>query len=212
MSRLPVPYVTAYDGESIAYQLALTPHAGTTDGIRLTYVDSVETDWMFGVLWHRHGMSRFGRPLWRLVNTARQRRCMLRRLCQVCGQSAEEDGRIWWVMPDPPATTSVGQPFTHVPPTCPACIRKSRLLCPRLRPKSHVYTTRDCDPYGVVADIYRPAAGRTVIVVQRAVELPLEAFRDLEYALATQLIVTLNGLQELQMDECDLVTDVVGSP
>jgi hypothetical protein len=192
-----VPYVTAYDGESITYQLALAPHAGTTDGMRLTYVDAAETDWMFGALWHRHGLSRTGRPLWKLVNTLRQRRCMMHQLCQVCGESAVEDGRTWWLMPEPPATDGLGQPFTHVPPTCRSCIPTSRRLCPRLGPASCVYTTRDCDPYGVVADLYRPAAGRAVVVVQRAVEVPLEAFRDLEYALATQLIVTLDDLQPL---------------
>lgn len=191
-----MPYVTAYDSESIAYQLALAPHAGTTNGVRLTYVDATDQDWRFGALWHRHGLSRVGRPLWKLVNTARQRRCMLYGLCQVCGGSAVEDGRIWWLMPEPPAVDGVGQPFTHVPPTCRSCIPEARLLCPRLRAQSPVYTTRTCEPYGVVADLYRPAAGRTVVMVQRAVEVGLEAFRDLEYALATQLIVALDDLQE----------------
>ncbi|GAA3678703.1 hypothetical protein GCM10022224_048600 [Nonomuraea antimicrobica] len=79
-----VPYVTAHEDETIAYRLALASHAEATDGIRLSYTDAVAHDWMFGVLWHRQCLSRAGRPLWKLVNTARQRRCMLRLLCQVC--------------------------------------------------------------------------------------------------------------------------------
>ncbi|TMR88122.1 hypothetical protein [Nonomuraea basaltis] len=195
-----MPYITAYDGESVAYQLALAAHLEATDGIRLSYADATETDWLFGVLWHRHGMSRAGRPLWKPVNTARQRRCMLHNLCQVCGRSAVDDGRIWWVMAEPPATTGAGQQFTNAPPTCRSCIPKARTLCPRLRPESHVYTARASEPYGVVADLYRPAARRKVVVVQRAIELPLEAFRDLEYALATQLIVTPHGLQRTDLE------------
>lgn len=194
-----VPYVTAYDGEAIEYQLSLAVHAGATDGLRLSYADITAQDWMFGVLWHRQGLRRAGRPLWKLVNTSRQRRCMLHNLCQVCGESAVDGGLIWWLVPEPPAMTGTGQQFTHAPPTCPSCIPKARALCPRLRLESHVYTARVSEPYGVVADLYRPA-GRAVVEVERAIEVPLEAFRDLDYALATQLIVSLDGLQRVDMD------------
>jgi hypothetical protein len=194
------PYVTAYEGESVAYWLAISAHAEATDGMRLSYTDATVHDWMFGVLWHRQGLSRAGRPLWKLVNTSRQRRCMLHRLCQVCGRSAVNGGRIWWLLPEPPGVTGGGQQFTHAPPTCRSCIPRARVWCPRLGPESYVYTARASEPCGVVADVYRPAAGRKAVVVQEAVEVPLEAFRALEYALATQLIVGLNGLQRAELE------------
>jgi hypothetical protein len=199
-ARLTVPYVTAYEGEALAYQLTVEPHAGTTDGMRLSHVDPVETDWLYGVLWHRQGISQTGRPLWKLVNTPRQRRCQMHMLCQVCGRSAADDGRIWWLMPEPPGTTGGGLQFTHVPPCCRGCIPVARALCPRLRHESHVYTTRGAEPFGVVADLYRPGAGRRVKLAQHAVEMPLDAFRNLEFALATQLIVQLDGLQRAEFD------------
>jgi hypothetical protein len=199
---LRVPYITAYDGEDVTYRLVLEPHRGATDGLRLSYADALEQDWLFGVLWHRHGMTRAGAPQWKMVNTVRQRRCMLHLLCQVCGEPATgEDSRIWWVMAEPPGRVSGELRFTHTPPCCRSCIPLARALCPRLRRESHVYTASGAEPYGVVAGLYRPAAGRNVVVVQDAVELPLEAFRDLEYALATQLIVQLDGLQGVDPGE-----------
>lgn len=190
-----VPYVTAYDGEDVTYQLALAPSLEATDGIRLSYADPVETDWLYGVLWHRHGMTRSGRPQWKLVNTNRQRNCMLRTLCQVCGQSAVEEDRIWWVMAEKPDQSAQGEVFTNTPPTCRACIPLARALCPRLREWSQAYTVAAAEPYGVVADVFKPV-GRGLVSVGGTIELPLEAYHDLEYALAKQLIVTLAGLDE----------------
>ncbi|WP_345577218.1 hypothetical protein [Nonomuraea rosea] len=184
----------------MAYQLAVASHAEATDGVRLSFVDATAHDWMFGVLWHRHGLCRAGRPLWKLVNTLRQRRCMLHLLCQVCGRSAVDGDRIWWLLPEPPGVTGGGRQFTHAPPTCRSCIPRARVWCLRLGPESYIYTVRSSEPYGVVADLYRPAAGRKVVVVEHAVEVPLEAFRVLEYALATQLLVGLDGLQRTEWD------------
>lgn len=196
--RVQVPYITAFSGEDVTYQLAIAPALEATNGFRLSYSDPTESDWLFGVLWHRHGMSRAGRPEWKLVNTPRQRRCMLRLLCQVCGQPATQDGRIWWVMAEPPPMSGAGHPFTNAPPTCRSCIPASRQLCPRLRRSAHVYTAATAVPYGVVADTYKPA-GRGLVSVGGSVELPLEAFRELEYALAKQLIVALDGLQQAHL-------------
>lgn len=74
------------------------------------------------------------------------------------------------------------------------------MWCPWLGSESYVYTARATEPYGVVADVYRTAAARKVVVVQHAVQVPLEAFRVLEYALATQLLVGLDGLQRTKPD------------
>lgn len=193
--RPQVPYVTAYDGEDLDYALALAPSLEATDGIRLSYADPVDTDWLYGVLWHRHGMSRAGRPAWKLVNTNRQRRCMLHLLCQVCGRSArDDDGAIWWVMAEPPTPTGAGEPSTNAPPTCRRCIPIARQSCPRLRESAHLYTATAAEPYGVMADVFKPS-GRGVVLVRETTELPLDAFHELEYALAKQLLVKLEGLQ-----------------
>ncbi|MGW3346813.1 hypothetical protein ACWDA3_26170 [Nonomuraea rubra] len=189
-----VPYVTAHEGEQIPYDLTFACYAAATDGIRLSFHDPVEQDWMFGVLWHRQGLHRRGRPLWRLVNTPRQRRCMVRHLCQVCGSPAvDEAGRVWWVLPEPPARAGAVQ-FTHAPPTCRLHIPVAVEQCPRLRRGGHVYTAAGSTPYGVMGMVYKLRHGR-LVQVEEATELPLEAFHRLEYALATQLVVALDDLR-----------------
>jgi hypothetical protein len=189
-----VPYVTAYDGEQMPYQLAFAPHAAATDGVRLSFHDPVEQDWMFGVLWHRQGLHRRGRPLWNMVNTSRQRRCMLRHLCQVCGRSAvDETGRVWWLLPEPPGQAGAVE-FTHAPPTCHRCIPAAFEQCPRLRRGGHIYTSAGSVPYGVVGMVYQ-LRHSGLVQIEEALELPLEAFHRLEYALASQLIVALDDLR-----------------
>ncbi|WP_431920460.1 hypothetical protein [Nonomuraea jabiensis] len=192
--------MTAYDGEDITYQLALVRSAEATDGVRLSYADPVDTDWMFGALWHRHGMTRAGHPQWKLVNTPRQRRCMIRNLCQVCGKSAMDGdtGRIWWVMAEPPGKNVLGEEFTNTPPTCRACIRLACHLCPRLREWAQAVTVGAAEPYGVVADTFKPVGNR-LVSVGTATEMPLDAYHDLEYALAKQLIVSLDDLRPEQI-------------
>ncbi|MCF6468894.1 hypothetical protein FAF44_10905 [Nonomuraea sp. MG754425] len=62
--------MTAYKDEGVAYQRTVCPDAEATDGMRLTYTDATAHNSMFGAQWHRHGLSRAGRPLRKLVNTA----------------------------------------------------------------------------------------------------------------------------------------------
>ncbi|SET46954.1 hypothetical protein SAMN05421811_103137 [Nonomuraea wenchangensis] len=193
---MPVPYVTAYDGEHVTYQLTLVADETATDGIRMSYADETATDRMFGVLWHRHGMTRTGRPMWRLVNTLRQRRCMLRSLCQVCGKTAVDGdtGRIWWLLPEAPGRCPDGGWYTNTPPTCAACVPVARNHCPQLRKWSRLCTVSEAEPYGVVAEVFTPISG-TLASVDAATELPLDAFRKLEMALAKQLVVSLDDLR-----------------
>jgi hypothetical protein len=99
------------------FLLGQAPHPAATDGFRLTFTDPVEQDRMFGTLWHRQGLHREGRPLWKLVNTPRQRRCMVHHLCQVCGKTAvDETGRVWWLPPEPPYTPASSRPRRRRPP------------------------------------------------------------------------------------------------
>ncbi|MFI6909858.1 hypothetical protein ACIBKY_51960 [Nonomuraea sp. NPDC050394] len=190
-----VPYITLYDGETIPYALGFAEHRGATAGYRLSYGDPRQEDWLFGVLWHRQEVTRAGRPAWQCVNTLRQRRCMLRLLCQVCGRPARDRStrRISWLLADPPGQVG-GVQFTHTPPTCRTCIPLALRLCPRLDASAKVCTVARSEPYGVVGEIYSPASDG-VVVVKPSLEIPLDAYRDLEWTLASQLIVSLAGLE-----------------
>ena len=193
---LRVPYITAYEDEIVPCDLAFVPDREATDGLRLSYTDAVPQDRMLGVLWARQGLGRLGKPQWKLVNTIRQRNAMLRLLCQVCGQpAAGADGRVPWVLADDPDDTAKSKGYTNAPPTCAACIPEALVACPRLRRGAAVYTVGSAEPYGVLADTFWPSGGGPVELARGAV-VPLDAFHRLEYALAKQLLVVLDDLQQ----------------
>lgn len=193
-----VPYITAYDEERLPYRLTFARDREATDGWRLCYADAIAQDWMFGVLWSRQGLHRRGRPLWKLVNTIRQRNAMLRLLCQVCGGSAAGlDGRVSWVLAADPSGTATGAAYTNSPPTCRSCVPEALATCPRLRHGASVFTVGHVELYGVIANVMRPSPERPAMVEGNAV-IPLEAFHRLEYALAVQLLVTLRDLRETE--------------
>ncbi|MEV0616890.1 hypothetical protein AB0I81_26465 [Nonomuraea sp. NPDC050404] len=193
--RLRVPYITAYSEEALSHPLMFVPDPGATDGRRLSYADAVREDFQFGVLWARHGLHRGGRPEWKMVNSIRQRRCMMHLLCQVCGRSAAEpNGRIPWLVADDLDDDPAVKGYTNAPPTCAACAPESVAACPRLRQGATVYTAGRAEPYGVLANVLRPSRGK-IITVERHRVIPLDAFHLLEYALAVQLVVTLDDLQ-----------------
>ncbi|TDC02866.1 hypothetical protein E1267_28215 [Nonomuraea longispora] len=194
-TSLRVPYITAWSEETVPHPLGFA-WSDEAAGLRLTYADPQPQDWMYGVLWARQGLSAHGRPEWKLVNTLRQRRCMLHRLCQVCGASAVDpvSGRISWLLADDPSGKPGTAGYTNAPPTCPSCIPQALASCPRLRRGAVIYAVGDCEPYGVVGDMFEPSGRRGVVQIQRNASIPLDAFQRLERALAKQLLVVLNDL------------------
>ncbi|NUW45523.1 hypothetical protein [Nonomuraea rhodomycinica] len=195
-TKLRVPYITAYSGEEVEGKLVLRWHPEAA-GLRLAYVDEVALDRMFGVLWARQGISRGGAPQWKLVNSLRQRRAMLRNLCQVCGRPATDpiSGRVWWVLADDPTDTSDGAGYTNAPPTCRSCIPEAIASCPRLRRSAAVYTVGGSEPYGVLAAVVQESTSNGEIVLKKNVPIPLDAFQRLELAMATQLLVVVRDLR-----------------
>lgn len=192
ITKRRVPYITAWSEETMNHALAFE-WAGAAGGLRLTYADPHPNDWLFGVLWVRQGLALRGKPEWKLVNALRQRRCMLRKLCQVCGSTAVDSstGRAWWVLADGPTHDAKVSGYTNAPPTCFACIPEALTSCPRLRRGAAVYTVGDAEPYGVVADLFAPSIRGGFTQVERNTTLGLDEYRRLEWALAKQLLVCL---------------------
>jgi hypothetical protein len=200
MPRIPVPYVTAYEGEAVLYDLVAIPDPATTHGVRLAFTDHLDQDWTRGVLWHRQGLDQSGAPIFDMVNTPRQRRCMRLGLCQVCGRPARDPktGRLWWVMAKPAWLTAAGEPYVNSPPTCPSCIPTAKRLCPKLGAGAPVYTAATVEPYGVLGNTYRHAGHGKVALADEKVIASFEEYQKLEFTLATQL---LGVLADLQPDE-----------
>ena len=195
-TALRVPYITAYSDELTPHPLAFVTHPEATDGVRLSYADASPQDRQLGVLWARQALHRRGRPEWKVVNTIRQRRCMLHLLCQVCGQSSADpwSGRISWVLADDPGDTSTGAGYTNAPPTCARCVPEAIAGCPRLRRGAAVYSVGSAEPYGIIGDVMQPSPQRPV-EVERNVVISLDSFHRLEYAIAKQLLAVLEDLR-----------------
>lgn len=194
-TNLRKPYITPYEEESVDLPLTFEWVAGTP---QLTYRDEVPQDRMFGVLWARCGVARAGTILWSKAHTLRQRRCMLKRLCRVCGESAvdSDTGRLWWIMPSSVPDDRHATWPTAGPATCKTCVSESLSACPYLCAGSPVvYTVGDCSPIGVLANIYGQDDAGRVVETQHQVAVGLDDFHLFRRALATQLIVSLQDIR-----------------
>ncbi|RKN45864.1 hypothetical protein [Streptomyces hoynatensis] len=134
--RLPVPYVTRWTGEAVATDgaLGLRP-----DGRGIGYRgENAEDRDRHGVLWARvREQPGSGRPDFRTMHPARQRRAMWERLCQVCGLPADRNTKGWlFALRRPEAAEAVpGWPeglLCTKPPVCVPCARLAARHCPHL--------------------------------------------------------------------------------
>jgi hypothetical protein len=154
-----VPYIGSWTGEQrCALRLAWR---GTRDGgVRIGYVDETPFDRdERGVLWQRH-TARIGdgRPLYKVVHPARQRRVMSRLLCQVCAQAADHTqvGTLW-LLPAREVAAFDGTDgwVTRHPPLCAPCARISVRVCPGMQP-DYVAIRAHSMVCGVIGTIYQP--------------------------------------------------------
>lgn len=150
-----VPYVASWTSETMLDTPVVNRPTGGIAYADETSVDRDEWDVLWVRMTARIGV---GRPLFAKLHPLRQRRAMLRMLCQVCGQPAgrTERGHLW-LTPEP-ASGSVeqleGAPVT-LPPVCLPCARLSVRVCPALRP-GHVVVRAHSRVRGVSGVRFRP--------------------------------------------------------
>ncbi|RKN38330.1 hypothetical protein [Streptomyces hoynatensis] len=156
---LPVPYVARWSGEPVTAGGRLTVRP---DGRGLAYRDETPADRdRHGVLWARmvHAPGA-GRPDYRVMHPARQRRAMGERLCQVCGREAGRTGKGWlFLMRRPEAGDEVpGWPeglLCRKPPVCAPCAEVATRHCPHLEPPVFV-RCRKPRVWGVFGGAFTP--------------------------------------------------------
>jgi hypothetical protein len=182
------PYITAWSEEfDPPFRLVERRGGG------IAYVDETMTDRdSNGVLWFRtpfrHG---HGRPEFGQVHPLRQRRTMLRLLCQVCAGPADrtDDGVLWLLQdhredwPSWPEGMGVTEP-----PICLPCIRTSVRMCPALRRGAAAVRVRSFPVAAVYGILY--AGSRPVAVGAATVRLDDPAIR---WVRAVSLIRELRG-------------------
>ncbi|GAA4198365.1 hypothetical protein GCM10022252_48670 [Streptosporangium oxazolinicum] len=214
-TQLRIPYVIAR-AEEIAPQ-PLTFVRRPLGGLRLAYADERRGDRVNGVLRVRVLNNRRGAPQWRKLNTLRQWRCMVKLLCQVCGQAATDPaiGRTPWIMTDSAFRELPEDPtggLTSAPPTCWACIPEALATCPQLRISSTVCTVARAEPAAVLADMFTPGPGHGALHTgEHNVEISLKDEVSIRRALATQLIVQVHDLQPAPLEFPLTDTDTVAS-
>ena len=171
VSSRPVvaPYVTAWSEEKDPpYTLVERPGGG------IAYMDETFADRdRHGVLWFRTPFRLGqGRPEFGRVHPLRQRRTMLRLLCQVCAGPADrtEDGVLWLLQDhrDDWPLWPEGMGVTE-PPICLPCVRMSVRMCPALRRGAATVRVRTFPVAGVRGTLY--AGSRPVAVGAASVPL-----------------------------------------
>ncbi|MGW0905738.1 hypothetical protein [Streptomyces sp. NPDC002853] len=153
-----VPWVALWEGESRLEPVRVDPVSGAVRYEREEPEDRDE----HGVLWMRHlGPRGEGRPLFSRTHARRQRECMRRMLCQVCGEPiAPRDGRLPWLLP---AGEYGSRPkrlhTTGTPPTCRSCWALAAEHCPHLlEAGATALEAGQVTPWGV-AGLHHPPGG-----------------------------------------------------
>jgi len=143
----PVPWVTRWSGEVVEEPVQLSI---TREGTWIGYKDGLENRDATGLLWKREGLGRSGEPQFAQLNTYRQRACMTRRKCQICGSKINERPIRWLMSKQQLHLLDEGQALTMSPPTCASCIPLALELCPHLKASPHVILkVLEYEPWGV---------------------------------------------------------------
>lgn len=186
----PVPWVTRWSGEVIEDMPIVTGSKGP-GGVRWAYDDGNEIRENSGLLWLREGLNRSGRPLYADYNTYRQRACMARGKCQVCGSRI--DGRpIRWLLPTAEANKveENGTVRTTTPPTCEECIPVALELCPALTKMGWtLLKVLEYEVWGVFGNVVVLDRERNVVQNLPLMDIGYETPWLLEQTLARQQVV-----------------------
>jgi len=149
------PYVTAWSAEKDPPYVVIERPGGGIAYLDETFADRDRN----GVLWFRTPFRPGqGRPEFGRVHPMRQRRTMLRLLCQVCAGPADrtDDGVLWLLQDhrdDWPSWPN-GMGVTE-PPICLPCVRMSVRMCPTLRRGAAAVRAQTFPVAGVRGTLYR---------------------------------------------------------
>lgn len=211
---LPVPYVALWDTEhqgiGKAVQNYWDERRGAENGrvsvdttpIKGRYFMVLPdpypfTTWADGVRWLQpkdlrgRGRADFGE-----VHATRQRACMTKRLCQVCGGRMGE-GAITWVTSHP--VVEGKYELTSDAPVCDECYEVAITLCPHLRKKwRYVYRVRRFEQWGARFKLKELSGGAAM---DHEVQLAYEEVRNDEPLRAT----TMAGQAIVRFDDFELI-------
>lgn len=195
-----MPYVGSWTGEDLLLGGVIQRPGGGIAYADETLIDRDE----WGVLWARCA-SRIGvgKPLFEKLHPLRQRRAMVRLLCQVCAQPADrnKDGHLW-LLPEQPSYEPQwpeGVPVT-LPPLCVPCARLSVRMCPALRPK-YIAVRAHSRVCGVSGVAFRPGSRPYEVALEDTDDVVVyHADPTVRWLLATQRARSLHGCRAVDLD------------
>jgi hypothetical protein len=202
----PVPLITTWSqevsgapavplgaGARIVLEMNYLENGTATVG-RVRYADeSIYDRDTHGVLWQRYPVARGrGFPYFARVHPLRQRRCMNRLLCQVCGEpaAADERGTLFMLTFTDAAGVRAGTQdtvLTSNPPVCAPCSELAARRCPHLGRGNAAVYARTVTPWGVYGILAAPEgnySGQTAAYADQRIHR----------MIAGQQMVTLSGL------------------
>jgi len=145
---LPIPYITRLAGE-----IVLDPVRFDGDGLFYDDETIIDRD-QYDILWTRELILKSGRPEWAQVHSHRQRRCMRKKLCQVCAHPLDK-GPYNFVLSNDEYGASFFDGTTSTPPVCDECAEVAPSLCPHLSRAGfttlRVRSFKDVGVYGSIA-------------------------------------------------------------
>lgn len=145
----PVPWVTRWTGQVPLNTGERLTIGQDREGFFVEYQSGANNRDQHGFLWQREGLNRTGEPEYSQVSTYRQRTCMTRRRCQVCGSHIESDV-INWLLSKAQLEHYDSEVVTMSPPTCDGCIPIALDLCPHLKKGYGVLVkVLDYEPWGI---------------------------------------------------------------
>jgi hypothetical protein len=185
-----VPFIARWSGEQDP-AVRVVARGGQWTGIAYADRRAFDRDKPSSVLWARttsrqgKGVAQYGK-----VHSLRQRLCMMRLLCQICGGPADRtaEGTLWLIDAHARDLLPMAEITTH-PPVCLPCAHRSIRVCPHLRPEWVALRVKSAVPYGVNGILYQPAHPTPVQVT--VADVPFHSAR-IPWVLASQLIMRIS--------------------
>jgi hypothetical protein len=149
----PVPWIAIWEGERDGPEMILDANGNIQPAPGTKHVRREFGMWVIATRDNRTGAADFGS-----TQSRRQRECMTRMLCQVCGRTQRQSkSRHLWVVPNEEQHRELWQEDQLVlnAPVCPSCLEFSEATCPHLiHTKPYVVSWAPGVPVAITGDLH----------------------------------------------------------
>jgi len=200
-----VPYITAWSAESVRQPPIVRKVGRGGTGIGFADEHPAIDERRHEALWVRSGLALGrGEPVFKRINSHRQRRAMRYDLCQVCGAPAngrDDERTLYLLGADTPITEGE---TTAAPPVHPLCAIEAIKNCPPLR-RAHTAALVEYSPlWGVAGIVHDPVTLTPLLTHSHRLDPLQHVFvgdEMIRWTLASFTVVSLHGVSAVSTDE-----------